>query len=319
MLQVKADKRFDGDDIATAAGILCAIQKKEFVFMLAFMNKFLNLIAPADKILQSTEIGFREALPVIHSVKKHISELRLSESFNLIWKESDEIQEMSATLESENASERTSRREITRPSWLTGFILTDRTGERNRDNKIEISSAYYFVIDVFLSEIAKRFENNSEILTAMSCAEEFDIKLLKPLEDIGLTLPSHEEMVVAKTFIATRKKIHKEEMSKLCEQKRVAFKNRFSLLKELYKMKDAFPEVYKFMATLDTFGCSTATCESSFSALERLNRKTRMSMKNARLRHLSFLAFEKKRLQNISIDDILYTFSVDQKRKVQLY
>lgn len=41
--------------------IVMAILKKDFLFMLAFMKEFLNLISPADKILQSRNVGLREA------------------------------------------------------------------------------------------------------------------------------------------------------------------------------------------------------------------------------------------------------------------
>ena len=310
-------KKFDGDDIATATGILCSIQKKEFLFMLVFMNKFLNLIAPADKILQSVELGFREAMPIIQAVKIEVSKLRSSESFDLIWKEAEELVKTRADNNS-HIQERP-RRNIKRPLSLADSILTDRTGERNFDNKIEISSAYYFVVDVFLAEIEKRFENNSEILTAISDASEFDVELLRPLEEIGVVLPPHAEMVVAKNFITTRRQIHVEKLAKMDEKEARSFDNRFKLLKELYPMKEAFPAVYAFFATRDTFGCSTTTCETSFSALARLDLKSRMSMLNERLRQLSFLAFEKKRLKNISVDDIMRMFSENPKRRIQLY
>ncbi|KAJ6648275.1 Zinc finger MYM-type protein 1 [Pseudolycoriella hygida] len=58
---------FDADDIALSTGILSAMKKPEFVFMLEFMKTFLNTISPADKILQSRDVGFREAVPVIES------------------------------------------------------------------------------------------------------------------------------------------------------------------------------------------------------------------------------------------------------------
>lgn len=315
---MKADtKRFDGDDIATATGIICAIRKPEFTFMLVFMNKFLNLVSPADKVLQSVEIGFREALPVIQAVKKEISGLRSKESFDSIWKESEEL--VKEDTEDSTQNEGRPRRNIKRPLALADFVVTERTGERNFDNKIEISSAYYFVIDVFLTEIERRFEDNSDILSAISMVGEFDVKLLKPLEDIGLVLPSNEEMVVAKSFVQTRQKIHEEKLSNLKEKEAKLFTNRFNLLKELYPMKDAFPAVYDFMATIDTFASSTTTCETSFPALERLNPKSRMSMKNERLRHLAYLAFEKKRLKDISVDDIMKAFNDNPKRRIQLY
>ncbi|KAJ6642632.1 hypothetical protein Bhyg_07585 [Pseudolycoriella hygida] len=60
---------FDADDIALSTGILSAMKKPEFVFMLEFMKTFLNTISPADKISQSRDVGFREAVPRIISKK----------------------------------------------------------------------------------------------------------------------------------------------------------------------------------------------------------------------------------------------------------
>lgn len=288
--------------------------------MLAFMNTFLSLILPSDKILQSKEIGFREAIPVIESVTSEISKLRSKEAFEQFCNDSEELIQKTLTSQ-EFLSESRPRRNVQRPSSLslTDFVITDRIGERNFDYKIEIRSAYFYVIDIFLSEMKRRFDKNSDMLLAISRAEEFDIKLLEPLKDLGLHLPSQEEMTVAKNFIAGRRKIHEEEMSKKEEKERASFKNRFNMLKELYTMKEAFPCVYNFMATLDTFGCSTATTESTFSALERLNNKKRMSMKTGRLKHLTFLAYESKRLANISVEEVMKTFDKNPKRRIQLY
>ncbi|KAJ6648887.1 Zinc finger MYM-type protein 1 [Pseudolycoriella hygida] len=76
---------FDADDIALSTGILSAMKKPEFVFMLEFMKTFLNTISPADKILQSRDVGFREAVPVIESVMTEIQKLRSLSSFEKMW------------------------------------------------------------------------------------------------------------------------------------------------------------------------------------------------------------------------------------------
>lgn len=73
-------------------------------------------------------------------------------------------------------------------------------------------------------------------------------------------------------------------------------------------MKEAFAEVYNLWATIETFGCSNATPECSFSALERLGTKTRICMTTDRLRQLTFLAFESKRLKNIDVEFLKIEF-----------
>lgn len=83
-------------------------------------------------------------------------------------------------------------------------------------------------------------------------------------------------------------------------------------------MREAFPLVYKMMAAVDTFGSSTVICECSFSALERVGVPKRLSMNEDRLRNLTFLAFETKRVAKISIDEVLYRFSKNPKRRMGL-
>lgn len=309
-------KKFDGDDIALATGILRSIEKKEFVFTLVFMNSFLNLIAPADKILQSRDVGFREAVPVIETVKSEILKLRSTESFLNFWTSATDRMQNESVQSIETSRP---RRNVNRPTSLNDFIITDRIGEKNCDFEIEIRSSYFKVIDLFLSELKKRFEDNAEILEAISRIEEFDLSLLTPLKDLGIKLPTNEEMTVAKNYIAMRRKKHEDELSAKDDSEKKAFKNRFRVLKELYQMKDAFPDVYNLFATVDTFACSTSTPECSFSALERLGRKGRMSMTTDRLRSLTFLAFESKRLDSIDIDEVLKVFNRNPKRRIQLY
>lgn len=64
-------------------------------------------------------------------------------------------------------------------------------------------------------------------------------------------------------------------------------------------MREAFPDVYKLFAIIDTFGCSSTICECSFSAVDRVGTDKRLNMGDERLRQLSFLAFESKRLRKL--------------------
>lgn len=63
--------------------IVMAILKKDFLFMLAFMKEFLNLISPADKILQSRNVGLREAMPILNDVSSKIQKILLKVDRNV--------------------------------------------------------------------------------------------------------------------------------------------------------------------------------------------------------------------------------------------
>lgn len=300
--------------MALASGIMSTIQKLNFVFMLVFMKKFLNTIAPADKILQSRDIGFREAMPVIRDVLSKIVELRNEESFDRILESANNMMLKEDILV--NQSQARPTRNKMRPAALNDFIITERIGERNTEPLIEIKSAYFEIIDLFESEFTRRFEENEEILLAISEAGEFSLEKLQPLRQLGLELPPAEELAVAKSYIDRKRKEHEE---KRRENKDEKFKTRFNLLEHLYVMRDVFPNVYNLIAAVDTFGCSTSVCECSFSALDRVGTKPRISMSNERLRNLSFLAFEHKMVAKISTDEILKKFNDNPQRRIQLY
>lgn len=77
--------------------------------------------------------------------------------------------------------------------------------------------------------------------------------------------------------------------------------------------------VYKTMVAVDKFG-SSAICECSFSAEERVGVPKRISMTDDSLRHPTFLAFEEKiRAANVSVDEVLNRFNDIPNRKLQLY
>lgn len=179
-----------------------------------------------------------------------------------------------------------------------------------------MSSAYYQVLDKFLAEMSRRFKENSDILLAISDSNEFSFEKLKPLEKIGLKLPSQEELTVAKAYIDRKREDHNKERELKND---TAFKTRFNLLQTLYNMKEAFPEVYRLMAAIDVFGSSSVICECSFSAVERIGSTKRVNMDDERLRQLSFLAFESKRVSNIPVELVLKRFNENPKRRIQLY
>lgn len=299
--------KFDGDDIVLADGIHRAISKPEFVFMLIFMNDILGLIAPADKILQKREFGYREAQPVIHATVIKIRELRCDEKYETIKNKMNEMIGENPT------AELIERRNRKRPSRFNDPVVYEKLGERG-DAEVEIRAAFFEVIDVTVKELEYRFKDNDEVLLAISDSHKMDRAKLLPLAELKIMLPSENELTVAKTFI-DRENQKQIENASASGEKLMPIRIR----ELLYEYRSAFPDTYDLFAAVDTFGCSTAICESSFSALSRINVVTRISMTDERMRNLAYLAFEAKRLKRISNEDVLKIFNESKQRKVQLY
>lgn len=302
--QVKNDNynrmKLDGDDIATCIGILSVITQKKFVFNLVYMDELLTALAPADAIFQSREISYHRAMPVIEAVKATIADYRNPETLNNFMEKVEEIISSSVELIEPANSVRPTRNRR-RSTLLNDFVVEESIGERTDENE-DIKSCFYEVIDVSLEELDYRFTENNDILLALSNAPNMELEELKPLE---------HEMKTAKKYIENKRK----EWQEAAEDN----KSQFNILSLMYEVKDAFPEVYKFFAIVETFACSTAVCEASFSALSQINVPSRLSMTNARMRNLAFIAFEHKRLKNIPIDDVLKEFNSKKERKVQLF
>lgn len=126
------------------------------------------------------------------------------------------------------------------------------------------------------------------------------LEKLKPLS-VFVDLPNEHELEVVKTMFANK------------ESEPV------DPLKTLFTMRQAFPKMMKLFTAIQTFGCSTAACESSFSTVNRVNRLNRLSMSEKRLADLSFLAFESKMINDDMWEGIWKHFNTKKNRKVQLY
>lgn len=305
--------KLDGDDIATCIGILNLITQKKFVFILIFMTEFLTALTPADAYHQKRESSYHNAVGVINAVKSTIADYRKPEKFDEFMSKTETL--MTGSVPNDIVPRSTRNRQ--RPMHLNDFVIEETTGERPDEN-VQIKSCYEEVINVALAEFDSRFAENDEILLALSNSPKMELNDLKPLEKLGLTLPPEHEMKTAKNYVDNKREEFKE-LKKLKESANVEDDTHFQILSVLNDVREAFPEVYELFATIETFACSTAVCEASFSALAQINIASRLSMTNERMRNLSFIAFEQKRLKNISKDDILKEFNNRKNRKVQLF
>lgn len=81
-----------------------------------------------------------------------------------------------------------------------------------------------------------------------------DLAELKPLEELGIVLPSQCELTVAKKYVEGKRveheKVNTERLAKGDEEKDLP---RFNILQTLYQVRAPFPEVYNLFATIENF------------------------------------------------------------------
>lgn len=281
-----------GDEIATATGILTCIKKKQFVYMLLFLYNLLEILKPADKFFQSREVGYIDAAPMIKATLKEVEKLRNDEQY-------DELTAQVVMFISKNQIELLQNRQ-------RSCNLTDRPTEEEK-----IRSDYFETLDAVASEIKNRFVENDDILSALLYAADvnkLDIDLLRPLANLNrIEMPSDYEFNIVKQFLIEQDVNDSDK-----------YKGK-SIMERLYNARAGFEKTFKLFCAIDTFGCSIALCECSFSCLSRVGIMGRVHMKNERLRNLTLLAFEHAELKEIPKDDILRHFNENKKRRLQIF
>lgn len=304
-----------GDDKAICFGILEVISKKEFVFLLLFLDEILSVIKPADTIFQKRDIGYKRAMPVLEAVISSVREYRTDEKYAECLKNTDDFIDQNTSTNPLLSSRPIRNRQ--RSTLLRAFAIEDTLGERSSPD-VNMKSTYYEIIDIILLEFHERFSENNKVLLALSSADNFDVCELQPLEDLGIKLPSKCELRTAHKYVNSKKTEHQKinDARKAKEEEELP---RFNLLRTLFEVRESFPEVYDLYAKIEIFPCSTSICECSFSSLSRIDIPSRFSMSNKRLRNLAFLAFEHKRLVGVDPLDVLKVFDSKKDRKLQLF
>lgn len=192
------DIKFDTTEIVTAEGILKCMNKLEFVYVMYFMRDILEIIKPADRILQEREKSYSTAIPVIQTVIDQIGSYRCDEKFEAIKSvASSKIAETDPQGQDRPLSVRNRRRS----THMNNFVITGTIGERDPVD-MSVKSAFYEVIDIFTSELKRRFKENDKILKALSMVHNLSMEDINPLEDLKIIqMPSTQDLSVVKRHI----------------------------------------------------------------------------------------------------------------------
>ena len=198
------------------------------------------------------------------------------------------------------------------------FVITEKIPNSSTSDPIELRflSLYNGVLDRTITEIENRFNaKNIALLKSLRSLTSFDenfmnkneLSTLAKLCAVDLTAASaSSEIEAAKPFLQTKKK--EMEITDLHE-----------LAEFMYSYRDAFPSLYRLIASALTIGASSSTCEASFSALTRVLTPYRRSMLHQRKAELVLLAYESSVTKKINSEIFLKRFNNAKNRRLQLY
>lgn len=153
--------KFDGDEIATANGIYATVTTLKFLFLTHMFKELLQLIQPANALLQSREVGYRAAMPIINSLIEDVKHFKTDDNFQRIFSKVTEIRE---------------RLDLTEPVRRGRPAIVSQ--------KDSMKSVFDKCIDVVINELTARFTKNSDILIAASSVAEMNYSSLQPLSKL---------------------------------------------------------------------------------------------------------------------------------------
>ena len=86
------------------------------------------------------------------------------------------------------------------------------------------------------------------------------------------------------------------------------------VIREIYPLKAAFPNLLKLLQITLTIAVSTAECERSFSAMKRIKTYIRSTMTNERLSDLAVLSIEKELSKTLNLEEVVNIFASSNHR-----
>ena len=284
------------EDIGDISDHMKAIEAKGLyyqvaIFFIDYLVMFYRILSCTKCLsdqLQSAQVYLAQAADLVLATKSTLEEYCTDTFWDKIYAHSQKIAELHSIEISLPA--KTRHRKL--PKCYEDVVILETTGSRQSlscsDNYK--TSIYFPVLDSFLSEMSRRFDDkNIDIMRA--------VQACNPLSKNFLSLPALLPLVEAydldKDTIDMETKLAKKTLEK---------KNIHSIsdvFLALIPLKDAFPELFRLIRI--SIAVNTAHCERSFSALKSIKTYLRSTMSEQRLTDLAILSIERELSDLISL------------------
>lgn len=294
----------DSEKAIEANGLYHQIAKFLFLLSLVTFDKVLSCTKGLSDHLQNPDLNLSQAAELVIATKSTLQEFRSDIYWEKLFRYTKSIAELH-NIEIQHLSETRQRR---LPRRFQDCVVLETTGSRDA---LSCSNSYktklYFpIIDTFLSEISRRFdEKNINIMHAIQACNPLAKNFLVPnvllplIEIYGLD----QEMVELEAKLAKRTLEKKEDVTSMHD-----------VYSTLISLHDAFPELLKLLKICMTIAINTASCERSFSSLKRIKSYLRSTMSEQRLTDLAIISIERELSSSVCLDKAIDIFSQSDRR-----
>ena len=296
----------DGEDpvkAIEAKGLLFQTQSFAFLLHLVILNTVLSCTNKLLDLLQHHQCDLAKAVDLVSSTIEALKEFRSDSSWSHLYTYTQEV----ATMNNIPVTIDKKRRKRV-PRRFDDSVVLESVGSRNtmstcEEWKVDI---YFPVLGTSIVELKQRFtsRNMSIMKSIQACDPQsnsfFDPDSLAPLcnnYQLDHTMVSMEA-VLAKRTLASKPDI--EGIS--------------NVLKELYPLKEAFPNLLKLLQIALTICVSSAQCERCFSALKRIKSYLRSTMSEQRLVDLACISIQHDIYSKLDVEEIIDNFAAKSRR-----
>ncbi|XP_025207742.1 uncharacterized protein LOC112603419 [Melanaphis sacchari] len=255
--------------------------------------------------LQRADSDISSSCILVNSLVSHLNEYRNTiENFNELMNEVNLAAENNNIKSLETAKK---KRTVKLPTKFTAFLTESITETRAIQNTNDLKlMIFYPVIDRMVSELNKRFTNNSPILKGIGSFNPISSTFLdmNKIQPLSLHYGTDSDSLLAKLKLLPKLiKRYKEENN--CEIKTI-----LDLVYLLEKYKMAFCETYILCTISIIIPPSSAGAERTFSSLRQVKIYLRNHMSNEKLKSIAILAIEKKASKNLNLDMVVDKFTL---------
>ncbi|KAL5239152.1 hypothetical protein ACI65C_006562 [Semiaphis heraclei] len=180
-------KSDDATTVIQARGLYHSVSSFEFIAVMIFMRKLFAVTTPLSNYLQSSSLGYVEALCLVDSVQNRIKILRAEEQFSLLIDESK-------SFASDNNLVVTGLKEIRtrRIKRMPGELCQDESNiDIQTKFKIEF---FYYSLDIVNETLENRFRSSRGLLTDLSLLTEERILFTKNNNEYSLSKNEFSEL-----------------------------------------------------------------------------------------------------------------------------
>jgi len=165
-----------------AVGLHKAITERSFKFLTGVMHKVLELMDPANRMLQAEETDLVTAVALIQSASSCIDDLQSDAEFMKLWADSGAAGDGAGAPAPPKRQRKATR-------TLQDYVVSESLGQRKVGIQQECKQLFFGIVDSILSEMAARFsERNGKYMAALDALDPSSVNFLeakkvKPLLD----------------------------------------------------------------------------------------------------------------------------------------